>query len=373
MKFNINRKTFYSSLLIVSKPISSLSPIEALSGILIDAKEDKITFTGSDSTTSVQSTIYADDKNVLRIDEPGRVILESKYLLEIIKKLDSEQVELLVDSNNTACIKSKNGKFNLVGIRASEYPEIDFKKPDISFELNSNIVKTTIKQTIFACSDKDETRPILTGVNFHAENGNLYCSATDSYRLVRKTIDLASPLTFDVVVSKKSLNELLHILPDDQAVQINVNDKKIQFVTKEAMFQTNLIAGTYPNVQRIIPSNFVSSLKADSKTLASAVDRTNFIKTDKVHLVKFECDSNQTALKTFSAEIGYTNEILENCSYQGENLNLTLNGTYVLDAIKALDGKETMFEFGGQLKSLKVSSPDDDSILMVLIPVRDYN
>lgn len=373
MKFNINRKDFYSNLLIASKSISSLSPIEALSGILFDVKEDKIILTGSDSTTSIRSVICVNDKNDLQINETGKVVLEAKYILEIIKKLDSEQIELSVDSNNMTCIKSKNGKFNLVGIRASEYPDIDFKKTDTSFELNSNLIKTTIKQTIFACSDKDEARPVLTGVSLQAQNGVLYCSATDSYRLVRKTINLDSPLNFDVVISKKSLNDLLHILPDDQMVQINVSEKKVQFVTKEMNFQTSLIAGTYPNVQRIIPSNFISSLKADSKILSSAIDRTNFIKTDKVHLVKFECNSNQTALKTFSAEIGYTNEILENSSYEGTGLTLTLNGSYVLDAIKALNGKETLFEFGGQAKSLKVSNPDDDSILMVLIPVRNYD
>lgn len=373
MKFSIDRKSLYSSLSTVDKAVSALSPMAALSGILIDVKTDEVVFTGSNVNVSIRSTLGTENKNNLQIQETGSVVLEAKYLLEIIKKLDCANVEISLDSNDIACIKSNTGKFNLVSISASEYPEIDFSQPENSFDLNSEIIRTTIKQTIFACSSKDEVRPILTGVNFHADNHLLYLSATDSYRLARKTIELDSDQSFDVVVPKNSLNDLMHILSDDQLVHVYVNDKKIQFVTKDMLFQTNLIAGSFPNVDRIIPNSISSSLLADSKIIEGAVDRTNFIKNDKVHLVKFACNTDRTELKTCSAEIGFTNETLTQCEYTGEPLSLTLNGNYVLDAIKALGGEKTLFEFNGPARPLKISNPDDDSIMMILVAVKSFD
>ena len=84
MKFTINRKYLSDKLTIVSRAISMYSPLPALSGIWIEVMKDKIQLTGSDSTISIQSTIYPDEINHLHIEQTGSIIVESKYLQEIV-------------------------------------------------------------------------------------------------------------------------------------------------------------------------------------------------------------------------------------------------------------------------------------------------
>ena len=372
MHFSIDRKYFFDKLSIVSRAISVFSPLPALSGICIDVKEDSIILTGSDSNISIRTVIVPGELNKLNIEEEGSIIIDSKYLLEIVRKLDCSQIEMEVIDYSLVRISSDNGQFNLNGIRSNEYPDIDFSQPVHHFELTAKDLKAIVSQTAFACSDKDQ-RPVLTGVNFNCEGNTLYCSGTDSYRLARKTIHLSTTQDFNITIPSKSLVEVVRSVSDEDLVNIFVDSKKAQFVFDKTVIQTRLIDGTFPDVQRIIPTSSVSKMLVDSYEISSTIDRTNFIRNDKIHLIKLECSPDQTHIKTYSSEIGNSDEILTQCEYEGEDISLTCNGTYMLDAIKALSCEKVLIEFSGFMKPIKVSNPEDDSVLMILVPIRSYD
>ena len=204
MHFSIDRKYFYDKLSIVSRAISVFSPLPALSGICIDLKDGSMILTGSDSNISIRTVIVPGELNNLDIEEEGSIIIDSKYLLEIVRKLDCKNIEIEVIDYSLVRISSDNGQFNLNGIRSNEYPDIDFTQPNHHFVLKATDLKSIVSQTAFACSDKDQ-RPVLTGVNFNSQSNMLYCSGTDSYRLARKTIELNSSQDFNITIPSKSL------------------------------------------------------------------------------------------------------------------------------------------------------------------------
>ena len=372
MHFSIDRKYFYDKLSIVSRAISVFSPLPALSGICIDLKDDSMTLTGSDSNISIRTVIVPGELNNLDIEEEGSIIIDSKYLLEIVRKLDCKNIEIEVIDYSLVRISSDNGQFNLNGIRPNEYPDIDFTQPNHHFVLKATDLKSIVSQTAFACSDKDQ-RPVLTGVNFNSQGNMLYCSGTDSYRLARKTIELDSSQDFNITIPSKSLTEVVRSVSDDDTIDIFADSKKAQFVFDKTIIQTRLIDGTFPDVQRIIPTSCVSKMLVDSYEIAGTIDRTNFIRNDKVHLIKLECTPQETHVKTYSSEIGNSDEVLTKCEYEGEEISLTCNGTYMLDAIKALGCEKVLIEFSGFMKPIKVSNPEDASVLMILVPIRSYD
>lgn len=373
MHFSMNRKFLYDKLNIVSRAITVFSPLPALSGFLIQVDSDKIVLTGSDSNIIIRSIIYPGELNQLSIDTTGSIVLEAKYVLEIIRKMDCDIVDFdLVDALRVR-ISSENGKFSLNGMEAHEYPNIDLKQPSTHFSLKTTQLKEIVSQTVFACSDKDQ-RPVLTGVNFDARQNTLYCSATDSYRLARKTVDLSNDVSFNLTIPSKSLLEVVRSINDEQEiVDIYCDAKKAQFVFEKTVIQTRLLDGSFPEVDRIIPSESVATLTIDSREIASVIDRTNFNKKDHANIIKLECSSEICRIKTSSSEIGESDEILTNCEYQGEPLALSCNGTYMLDAIKALASQNVRFEFSGLMKPIRITNPDDDSTLMINLPVRSYD
>lgn len=373
MKFSMDRKYFYEKLSIVARAISVFSPLPALSGICIDVKEDKIILTGSDSNVSIRSTIVFSETNQLQIESTGSIVIESKYLLEIVRKMDSNRIEFELIDFTKIRLEGNNGKFELNGIQSSEYPEIDFQKPLTQITLSTETLKQIVSQTAFACSDKDK-RPVLNGVNFNIVGNKLYCSGTDSYRLARKEIELETSQNINVTIPSKSLTEVVRSFSEEvKEVDLFIDYKKAQFIFDRVIIQTRLIDGTFPDVERIIPNKFIATMEVDAHEITNVVDRTNFIRNDKVHLVRMECSSLETHIKTNSSEIGNSDEVLTDCLYEGEDLRLSCNGTFLLEAIRALGAKRVKMEFSGLMKPIRITNTEDASTTMIIVPIRSYD
>ncbi len=372
MKFSIDRKFFFEKLNVVSRAISVFSPLPALSGICIDVDQDHIVLTGSDANILIRTEIYSGELNQLHIEEPGSIIVESKYLLEIVRKIDSSIVDFELIDYHLVRISSKNGQFNLNGIQASEYPDVDLSRPSNTLVFKTSDLKDIVNQTAFACGE-DEQRPTLNGVNFQVEANKLYCTGTDSYRMAHKMIDIESSNSFDITIPKKSLQDLIHSLSEDvEEIEFYADNKKVQFVFDKTIFQTRLLEGAYPDIKRIIPKSYVASMDVSARELANVIDRTNFIRNDKIHLIRLECSESITRIKTSSTEIGNSDEVLTDCIYSGEDLKMTYNGTYLLDAIKALNCETVRLEFSSQEGPVRIFDPNNENTIMVAVPIRSY-
>lgn len=371
MYFKVSKKQFYNALSVVSRAISTYSPLPAFSGIKIDANETSLVLTGSDSDMSIQTTLTTDDEYVLEINDRGSIVIEAKYILEIVRKIDSDEIEFEVIDASLTKISGHSAEFKINGMKATEYPSIDFSKPQEAFHIDADLLKKVITQTSFATSDK-ETRPVLTGVNFHAQGTSLDCVATDSYRLAKKTITIDKELNFNITIPAKSLSEVSKTIDKEGDIEVAVNDKKAQFMIDGTIIQTRLIDGVYPETSRLIPLSFDYELTIDSRDLLNAIDRASFIKNDGVSVIKLSLDENECVLSSRALEVGSSMEVLSSASFKGSHLDISCNGRYVFDAIKALSGSLVKFSLCGEMKPFIIQSIDDDSILQLVLPVRTY-
>lgn len=371
MYFKVSKKEFFNALTTVSRAISTYSPLPAFSGIKIEANELSLVLTGSDSDMSIQSTLKSEKDYTLEIKDKGSIVIESRYILDIVRKIDSNEIEFEVIDSSLTKISGHSAEFKINGMKATEYPSIDFSKPTENFNLDATLLRTIISQTTFATSDK-ETRPVLTGVNFNATANKLSCVATDSYRLAKKTIDLDKEHKFNITIPSKSLSEVSKSLESEGSIEIAVNDKKAQFIIEDVIIQTRLIDGVYPETDRLIPLAYEYELSIDSKDLLNAIDRASFIKNDGVSVIKLTLDEKECVLTTRAIEVGSSTEILSSASFKGSHLEISCNGRYVFDAIKALNGSLVKFSLCGEMKPFIIQSVSDDSILQLVLPVRTY-
>ena len=195
MKFTINKNLILDNLSYVVKAISNKNIIPILNGIKFDLNKDGLYLTASDSDLTIKS--FISKKDIKNIEKEGSIIIQNKLILDIIRKMPSDDINFeLIDGLNIR-ISSEGIDNNLNCLDSKEYPDIvleEVKKPIV---INSNIFKKIINQTSFAISTQ-ESRPILTGLNFKI-NGDIFeCIATDSYRLAKKFIKLDTPVEDDI-------------------------------------------------------------------------------------------------------------------------------------------------------------------------------
>lgn len=371
MYFKLSKQAFYNALSIASRAISSFSPLPAFSGIKIEAREDRLILTGSDSDISIQTTVLKSEQSSLTINDKGSIVIEAKYIMEIVRKIDSEFLEVEVIDGSLTKICGESAEFKINGMKANEYPAIDFTCPSNKFEIDSEVLKTIIAQTSFATSTS-ETRPVLTGVNFNCANKMLQCVGTDSYRLAKKLVEIESECTFNITIPSRNLSEVAKTLDLHEKVVVAVSDKKVQFMIGSTVIQTRLIDGVYPETSRLIPLEFTYELEIEAQELVGAIDRASFIKNDGVSVIKLSLNQNECVLSTRAQEVGSSLEKLKNAKYTGDQLEISFNGRYVFEALKAISKGTVRFSFCGEMKPFIIQSLDDTTTLQLVLPVRTY-
>lgn len=167
-----------------------------LQGILINAKNDSIIFTGSDIDLSIETKINAN------IYEEGSIVVDSKIFGEIIRKLPNDTIEISTKDNNVIEIICQKSNFTLIHMDSSDFPELPNINENSIFSIPQKILKSMIKSTIFATA-QEETRPILTGVLFEIKDKKLNLVALDGYRLAIRSEYIDNENSINAVIPGK--------------------------------------------------------------------------------------------------------------------------------------------------------------------------
>ncbi|MBD1379864.1 DNA polymerase III subunit beta [Metabacillus arenae] len=378
MKFIIQRDKLVNSIQDVLKAVPSRTTIPILTGIKIVASNEGVTLTGSDSDISIESFIPAEEEGseIIEIKQPGSIVLQAKFFSEIVKKLPKDTVEIEVGENYLTRISSGKAEFNLNGLDSDEYPHLPQVEEHHVFQIPIDLIKTLIRQTVFAVSTS-ETRPILTGVNWRLEFGELTCIATDSHRLALRMAKIENDHqeSYNVVIPGKSLNELSKILDDtSDLIDIVITENQVLFKAKNLLFFSRLLEGNYPDTSRLIPEESKTEVEVQSKEFLQTIDRASLLAREgRNNVVKLSTlPGGILEVSSNSPEIGKVSEEVQTHHIEGEELKISFSAKYMLDALKALEGTDIKISFTGAMRPFLIRTPQNETILQLILPVRTY-
>jgi DNA polymerase-3 subunit beta len=379
MQVTVQREKLSSAVSHVSKAVSSRTTIPILTGIKIKADDEGLTLTASDSDISIEVQIPLEEAGEwgVTVHRPGSIVLTARIFSEIVRKLPGNEIHMQVDDRLVTHIRSGQAEFTINGMDASEFPQLPHLEEEKVFSMPSDLLKTMIRQTGFAVSTS-EMRPILTGLMWSLEHGKLKFVATDSHRLASRTamVECLDELSFhNVVVPGKSCNELVKILDDDQTlVDIVVAANQILVRANNILFYSRLLEGTYPDTTRIIPQSSKTEIVMNTKDFLQSIERASLLsregKTNVVRLATLP-DGN-VEITSNAPEIGRVTEIVAPTSTDGEELKISFNAKYMMDALRSIDSTEIRASFSGPMSPFVLRPTDHDWMLHLILPVRTY-
>lgn len=373
MQFTISKRYFLKALNHVAKAISPNSPVPALSGIKIELSDDQLILTASDSNMTIVKTIDRNEPDYqITSSENGSVVLESKYLLEMVRRLDGETVNIDVVDTTFTKIRGESVEYKINGIPSRDYPDIEIRHPLMYLDIEASDLISLIHQTTFAVSKKEQ-RPVLTGVNFRNLNGMLTAVGTDSYRLAQKQIPVDSNEMFNVTIPARVLDDVEKIIENPGKIRFYISERYVQFVIMDTLVQSRLIDGSFPETDRLIPSGYNQKLTVKVDDLVSALDRCAFIRNDGMAIVKMHVDENGITITSRNQEVGSSSETVDYISYEGEPIDIAFSGDYAREAIRALDCETVVFLMSGEMKAFLIENIEFDHTIELLLPVRTYN
>lgn len=374
MKIKIKKELLLENLNKVSKAISTKNLIPILSGIKFDLTKEGLTLTASDNDITIQTFIPADNKD-MEIEKEGSIIIQGKYVLDIVRKLPDEFINIEVIDELKILIYAENSEFNLNGINQKEYPNVALENSKNFVKINTKLFKTIINQTAFATST-DESRPILTGINIKITGDILECSATDSYRLAKKQTKLneIAGETYNIIVPGKNIVEFMKILNEgNEELEIHIFSNKVLFKQNNLLFQSRLVSGNYPNVNNLIPSDSFLKITANLSNLYDVIDRASILTSDKEkNIVTLETNKNLLIVRSSSAEIGRVEEKMNITKDNEEEIKISFSAKYMMDALRSFEGDTVELAFEGEVKPIIIKDVEDPNLTQLVLPIRTY-
>jgi len=372
MQLTIDCGTLKKSLGHIQAIVEKRNTIPVLGNVLIKASGGQLSLTATDMDIDIVEAIPA------HVAREGQCTAPAHMVYEIIRKLkDDADVKLTFVAGNAQLeIESGRSNFTLATLPVEDFPALTDDDFTHSFVLTAEEAKDLIDRTRFAIST-EETRYYLNGIYLHAANNNdqpvLRAVATDGHRLARMEMPLpegASGIP-GVIMPRKMITELRKLIEDaeegDLSVQISVN--RIRFSIGGLVLTSKLIDGTFPDYERVIPTNTSKEMQLSTAIFGPAVDRVATISSDKSRAVKLFIDKGMLKLAANSPENGSAEEELE-ADYDSEAMEIGFNSRYLLDMIQQIEGDMVNMRLSDSASPSIVTDPSDPSALYVLMPMR---
>ncbi len=174
MKFQVDRDVLAEAVGWASRALPARPVIPVLSGLLLQAADDGLTLSCFDYEVSARVEVDAE------IAEPGTVLVPGRLLAEITRSLPSLPVEFADDPEGVS-LTCGSASFTLVTLPVEEYPDLP-DLPHTAGTVDGGVLAAAISQVTPAAS-RDDTLPLLTGVNIEVDGETMTLAATDRYRL----------------------------------------------------------------------------------------------------------------------------------------------------------------------------------------------
>ena len=375
MKFTIKKELLLNALNKVSKAISTKNLIPVLAGIKFELKKKKLTLTASDNDITIQTTIDSTNEDDFKVEQEGSIIIQGKYVLDIVRKLPDKYINIEVVDELKILIYTENSEFNLNGISESEYPNIGLEESKKKVSINASVFKDIVNQTAFASSN-EESKPVLTGINFNIVGDVLECNSTDSYRLARKVVKLtgASEENYNIVIPSHNILEFSRIIDEEDGdIELHIFNNKILFKTGNLKFESRLINGTYPNTSNLLPDSSYLVVSTNLNAFYDVIDRVSILTSDKEkNIVTLETRGDILVLKSSSVEIGRVEEKMPISKNNDEDIKISFSAKYMMEALKSFSTETVDIHFVGEIKPILIKSSEDETLTQLVLPIRTY-
>jgi DNA polymerase-3 subunit beta len=360
MKLQVTQENLNKALNHVARVANSRSTLPILSNVLLKTNKNRLSIAATNLDIAI--THYIGSK----ISEEGSITIPARLTQDFVSSLPSGVVDLVLEDQKLH-INTDQFQSVINGVSAEDFPIMPLITKGTSWELDAQALKKALQQVVFAASS-DESRPVLTGVYFHSDEGKLFIAATDSHRLADKQLSKTSE-DINLLVPASAMQDLLRILDDTQEnISITHDDQQVLFKVGDVELVTRLIEGNYPDYQKLIPKDFETTAKVKRTELANIAKVSSLFARESAGSITIKVTKDSVSIHSIASQLG-ENTSSANAEVQGEG-EITLNSRYLLDALGAIGGESVELCFNGKLEPCVIRGSDQSDYTHLIMPLK---
>ncbi|QSX05181.1 DNA polymerase III subunit beta [Sedimentibacter sp. zth1] len=365
MKISISQKDLNKAINIVQKAVTSRTSLPILSGILIEAYNNRLHLTATDLELGINTYVECD------IIEEGEIVVHSKLLGDFVRKLPSNStVNIKTTENNNLEIKCLNSDFSILGNAAKEFPKNTFENEGVNFQITSEVLKKLIKYTSFAVS-QDTMKPIFTGCLLEVKNGICTFVGLDTFRMSVKSESINTTEEISTIIPSKVLNEITRILEeDDYEVNVVISESHISFIIENTTIMSSILEGKFVDYKSLLKNDFITTIKLNASEFKNSIERASLLaREDKNNLIILDIKENTMQINSTS-EYGNAEEFIILQQKEGNDLKIGFNSKYISEVLKIIDADDVEMKFMGNINPCFITEADNTNFKYMVLPVR---
>lgn len=379
MKLEILQENLNRALSSLNRVIETKPQVPILSNLLLSAVGGKLTLTASNLETSIIVELGA------KITTEGDFTVPGRTFSEIISSLSAEKV-LLEVAEGSVNIKSGGFSARVNGIAADQYPKLSPQNTlaqETYWEIDRQALLSALSSTTFSAAG-DESRAVLTGVLFKTQEKNLVLVSTDGFRLSVVQLDkisLSKKEAFaPVIIPARSLIELARVLGEKEArdqgktlkIFLSTTENQVYFDLGDTKIFSRLIAGNFPDYEKIIPSNCTLKVAVTAEELNKSLRLAAIFARESANIVKLKIANGKLKISANAAQVGENESALDvvvEGKDKNEDFSIAFNYRYLLDLLSVISG-EVVMEFSAAVAPGLFKSPSAPNFFHIIMPVR---
>ncbi|EEO28598.1 DNA polymerase III subunit beta [Oxalobacter paraformigenes] len=360
------RDNLLRPLQIVSGIVERRHTLPILANILIRKEGNAVSFLSTD--TEIQIVTHAE---IGTAEEDATTTVAARKLLDILRALpDSAEIAISLNDKRLVVSAGKS-RFSLQTLPAADFPTVSQPlEYQTSVTLSQKSLKNLLGMVYFAMAQQD-IRYYLNGLLLQTGGNTIKAVATDGHRLAFCQMETEQEFSNnDVIIPRKTILELQRLLEEsEEPVRIDISGAQVRFVFGDVELISKLVEGKFPDYTRVIPKGYKNKFTISRELLQRALQRAAIMTSDKFKGIR--CILAPGSLKISSTNADQEEAIEEiELDYDGDNIDIGFNVTYLLDVLGNLKNDEISIELGDANSSALMSVPDNTDFKYVVMPMR---
>lgn len=369
LNVKVDRKELLKAIQIVENAVSENKIREVLSGIYIEALENKIILKGTDLELSINTEISGD------IISDGKIVIKHKLIEEFLKQILDEKIELIEEQGKlTIKTDSTNTEFSLYD--SENFPIQSKLELGVEYTFNKNKLLAYIENVKISASTEPENLSVNC-IRFEIEENKLKLISSDTYRLTYIEEELEenerNKEGISVSIPLKTIDGLIKImrLINEENIIFKSDGTRVFFKFSNVEILTRVIELQFPDYKSIL-----KSAQHDKKILLNTKDFLSVLRRTLI-FVRDNKDSKNGGIFNFENNKLILTGINENAKIkeelatiqEGDNLKISLNVKFLLDYVSILEGKVTELKLMSSKSSVLVKDEENSNSLYFTMPL----
>lgn len=362
MKITIKKRLFLEKINTAMRFTShKIGTPQSLQGIYIKCEGEKINIFSTNLSFYFHTTIP------VKSEGNATLLIEPKKISEFLNLLEQEEVDISLEEKQIVVSQGKTrGAFPL--FQADDFPLPPKIGPKGEI-IEKEFFEKNIPLVLFS-SSKDDSRPVLSGVNFVESEDGLIVVSTDGFRLSILKLKNKKQIK-NMLIPAEFLYEVAHYAQGggDVVFSFSEEEKAVLFSVGDDRFYSRLIEGEFPPFEKVIPSEVKTTVDIDAQEFLRNIKLIAVFARDQSNIVicNFKKDGLWMCPKLST---GNENSTQMDIDITGEEQKIAFNYKFLIDFLNNVKEEKIHIEILRSDAPVVFKIKKREEFIHIIMPVR---